>query len=371
MKIADIRATAVAVPVRHPSWVKLWFQRTHVRRTIVEVTTDDGVVGLGETRGRWSADLINNEMRPKLLGLDPLDRAAIAVRCVEPLQDFGFPEDSVERIAFAGIEIALWDIEGKHRGMPLYDLLGGKVRPAAPFAAYGYPIGPENGAGPAEIPGLLARRAQEVVAEQGAMWFEFKIARHGLETDIATILAVREALGPGVKIAVDANMAFSPDQARRLLDAVRPARLDNIEEPVESLAAMEALRREFDVPVSSHCVLPDAIARHPGIDAIASDPPLHGGIAGTIDLMKSVATMGRGFWLRSTWELGISWAVMCHLAVARAEITRPSQGLIDLVSDDLVTGKPRLVRSGAVVPPARPGLGIDLDLEALQAYAVR
>ncbi len=323
MKIADVRATAVAVPVRHPPWVKLWFQRTHVRRTIVEVTTDTGLVGIGETRGRWSAALINDEMRPKLLGLDPLDRAGAAARCVEPLQDFGFPEDSVERIAFAGIEIALWDIEGKHLGRPLYGLLGGKVRPGAPFAAYGYPIDPENGASPAEVPGLLARRAAEVVAEQGAAWFEFKIARHDLDTDIATILAVREAIGPHVKIAVDANMAFSLDQARRFLEAVRPARLDNIEEPVASLAEMEVLRRAFGVPVSSHCVLPDAIATHPAIDAIASDPPLHGGIGGTLELMQRVAAMGRGFWLRSTWELGISWAVMCHLGIARPEITRP------------------------------------------------
>lgn len=370
MKIVDIKATLVAVPVRHPPWVKLWFQRTHVKRTIVEVTTDTGLVGIGETRGPWSARLINETQRPKLLGRDPLDRAGAAALCVEPVDDFGFPEETVRRMAYAGIEVALWDIAGKHAGAPLYDLLGGRIRPAAAFAAYGYPIDPENGLAPREIPATLARRAKEVVTEQGAQWFEFKIARHDLDTDIATILAVREALGSSVRIAVDANMALTVEQATRLFEAVAPAKLNNFEEPVAGLADMAALRRVHGVPVSTHCTLIDAVRPYPEIDAVASDPPLHGGIQGTLDLMRNVACTGRGFWLRSTWELGISWAVHCHLGVARGEITRAGQGLLDLVAEDLVLGDPWLVRNGGVAPPDRPGLGVELDRDALRNFAI-
>ncbi|MBL8705241.1 MAG: hypothetical protein JNM30_10370 [Rhodospirillales bacterium] len=252
MKIADIRATTVAVPVRHPPWIKLWFQRTHVRRTIVEVTTDTGLVGIGETRGPWVAAIVNNILRPKLLGHDPLERAGAAALCVEPVDDFGFPEETVRRMAYAGIEVALWDIAGKHAGKPLYELLGGRIRPTAAFAAYGYPVDPENGLAPRDIPAALARRAKEVVTEQGTSWFEFKIARHDLDSDIATIFAVREALGPSVRIAVDANMALTMEQATQLLEAVAPARLDNFEEPVAGLADMATLRRIRGVPVSTH-----------------------------------------------------------------------------------------------------------------------
>ncbi|MBL8705240.1 MAG: hypothetical protein JNM30_10365 [Rhodospirillales bacterium] len=109
---------------------------------------------------------------------------------------------------------------------------------------------------------------------------------------------------------------------------------------------------------------------YPEIDAVASDPPLHGGIDGTLALMRAVACTGRGFWLRSTWELGIAWAVACHLGVSRGEITRAGQGLIDLVDDDLVLGEPWLVRNGGVAPPDRPGLGVALDRDALREFAI-
>ena len=370
MKIAGIRATTVAMPVRHPPWIKLWFQRTHVKRTIGEVITDTGIVGLGETRGRYSTALINGELRDALLGTDPLDRAGAVARCVDPVDDFGFPEDNVRRVALGGIEVALWDIAGKHAGKPLYDLLGGKVRPKALFAGYGYPIDPENLLSLAEIPAVFARRAREIVAEQDGQWFEFKIARHDLDTDIATILATREALGSTVRIAVDANMAYTIPQATRMLEAVAPARLDNFEEPVAGLADLAALRRKHGVPVSTHCTLVDAVRPYPEIDAVASDPPLHGGIGGTVNLMREVAAAGRGFWLRSTWELGIAWAVHCHLGVACREMTRPSQGLIDLVEDDLVLGPTWAVRGGGVAPPGTPGLGVELDRDAVRACAV-
>jgi glucarate dehydratase len=82
--------------------------------------------------------------------------------------------------------------------------------------------------------------------------------------------------------------------------------------------------------------------------------------------------VGRGhrFWLRSSWELGISWAAMCHLAIASPAIVRPSQTLINWVADDLVSGEPWLLRDGGVRPPERPGLGVELDREALARFAV-
>jgi glucarate dehydratase len=369
VRITDVRATAVAVPVRHPR-VKLWCQRTHVPRTIVKVETDAGLAGVGETRGRWSAATINERLRPRLVGLDPLDRAAARSRCVVEREDFGFPEEAADRIAFAGIELALWDIAGKHAGKPVYELLGGKLREAAEFAAYGYPIDPDSGIPESAIPATLAALAAESVATSGARVFEFKIARHSLDVDIATVLAVRAALGQGVAIHVDANMNYTMEEARKFLAGVAGAGLGNFEEPVASLVEMERLHAEFGVPLSTHCVLVDAIRRFPGIAAVVSDLPFHGGIDGTLALMRDVAAAGRGFWLRSTWELGVSWAAMCHLGVACREITRGAQGLLNLVQDDLVMGEPWSVRAGGVVPPPIPGLGVELDTDALVRYAV-
>ena len=73
---------------------------------------------------------------------------------------------------------------------------------------------------------------------------------------------------------------------------------------------------------------------------------------------------------RSRWELGISWAAMCHLGITRAEINRPSQALISWAADDLVVGETRQVRDGGVRPPDTPGLGVELDRKAWEKYAV-
>ncbi len=86
--------------------------------------------------------------------------------------------------------------------------------------------------------------------------------------------------------------------------------------------------------------------------------------------MSRVNALGRRFWLRARWELGIAWAVMCHLGLARPELDRPSQALINWVEDDLVLGEPWLVRDGGVRPPDVPGLGVELDRAALARYAV-
>jgi|SRR5207249_4611927 len=116
--------------------------------------------------------------------------------------DFGFPEQAVELMAFAGVEIALWDLLGKQLALPLFRLLGGPGRERAPFA---------------------------------------------------TVHAVRRALGPDVQLAVDCNRGFTMDTARQFLRRTRDCSLSNIEEPVAELAGLNCLRTEFQLPISTHC----------------------------------------------------------------------------------------------------------------------
>ena len=133
---------------------------------------------------------------------------------------------------------------------------------------------------------------------------------------------------------------------------------------------MARLRREFGVPVSTHCTDLDALKAYPEIDSMVSDPLLQGGIDGTRELMTRAVADGRRFWLRSAWELGIAWAAMCHMGLAWKPLDRPSQTLINWVADDLVVGETWLVRNGGVRPPEAPGLGVELDRAALARYAV-
>lgn len=369
MRIQSITATAVRVPVtRVGAFSRV--KRTQVSRTIVEVETTGGLSGIGETRGEWSAAIITERFAPALRGFDAADRAAVRDACLPERFDYGFPELLLEQTAFAGIELALWDLAGKAAGKPVYELLGGAVRERAPFIAYAYTVDPAEGHQATEIPKIMAEIAARDVAASGAAMFEFKIGLHPVDVEVAVVDAVRAAVGPNVALAVDANMGLTMADARRFLNDTRDAELASIEEPVFGLAATAQLREETGVPVSTHCYDLDALAPYRHIDAVVSDLHLHGGIEGTIDLIERVAATGRRFWLRSCWELGVSWAAMAHLGMALPELDRPAQALINWVADDLIEGPPWLVTDGGVRPPDAPGLGVMLDREALGRYAV-
>ena len=366
-RIAEIRAVPVRVPITRAGTMS-GAKRTHVSRTIVEVVAGDGTVGLGETRTEEAAAIVADRFAPALVGTDAFDRRGARARCLRAHPDYGFPEQRLDAIAFSAVEIAQWDLLGKRAGLPLYALLGGAVRDAAPFVAYAYAVDPEEVPDPEDVPGAMASVATEAVARTGARLFEFKVGVHPLEVEIAVVHAVREALGPGVALAVDANMGFGRVEAARFLTAVAPCGLANVEEPVAGLAALAALRRAHPTPVSTHCRDLDALAAYPEIDAVVPEVHGPGGIGPALDLIAALVATGREVWLRSMWELGVSWAVMCHLGLALPALARPAQCLIDLVSDDLVAGETWLVRDGGVRPPARPGLGVELDREALERY---
>ena len=349
---------------------KPWVQREHIDRTIVEIETDCGVVGIGETRGTWSAKIINERFAPALSDMPVLDRYAVRERCLDRAFDHGFPERLLDLTAFAGVELALWDLAGKEAGLPIFRLLGEPARERAAFCAYGYPPDPSDGWGESDVPKHMAELARLSVDRTGATLFEFKVARHSLACDIETVHAVREAVGPDVEIAVDANMSYDIEQARDFLSETRTAKLANVEEPVERLAEMARLRLDMGTPVSSHCTLFDAISAYPAIDSIVFDLHSKGGIEPAIGFVKEVTSLGKGVWLRAAWELGVSFAAMCHLSISLPELSRPSQALMDFPEDDLIEGAPWQIVDGGCRPPETPGLGVELDRGMLEKYRV-
>ena len=368
MRICEVRAYAVAVPVtRAGHFSKRVVER--VENTIVEIRTEEGLTGTGETRGLWSADIVRSRFASAIIGMDAMDRDAIRDVCLpkEPF-DFGYPEHLVQRNAYSAIDIALWDIAARHAGKPLYDLLGGAVRERALFCGYAYSDDPNAGYSNAELAAAMAKIAAQQVLETGSDLFEYKIGLHSIEGEIEIAHAVRAAVGPDIGLGVDANMALSLEQACTFLQGVRTVGLANFEEPVANLSEMEALRMRFDVPVSTHCYDADTLVRYPQIDAIVVDPQLVGGITGFLQKIALADNLGKRIWLRARWELGIAWAVFCHLGLAFRQLDRSSQALINWIEDDLVLGDRWYVRDGGVRPPDTPGLGVEIDREALARY---
>jgi glucarate dehydratase len=368
MKITKVTATPITLSMTRAAATSMG-SGSAVTRTVVEIDTDEGLVGLGETGGAHAAQIIRERFGPRITGLDPRDRQSIRRRCVPLIMDYGTVEQPVQLAAFAGIEIALWDILGRAANLPVYKLLGGAVRPRAPFAAYAFSVDLTDGYSQSDVPSLMAKIAGEEVTRTGAGLFEFKIARHSVSTDIDTVRAVRAALGPDIEIGVDANMRYSPAQARYFLEAVRDARLCNIEEPCATLTECARLSRDFRIPVSTHCMDFDALGAYPDISGIVGGVDAQGGIARIVELAGAATLLGRQFWLRSCVESGIAWAAMVHLGIACPALERPSQALMQWIEDDLIEGEPWVVRDGGVVPPDRPGLGVEIDREAFDRMA--
>lgn len=368
-KIVLVRVTPVSVPTKRAcAWsFGVGFGFT---RTILELSTDDGLVGLGECEGSAAGRLISERLGKKLIGLGPHDLGAVGKLCHRNLRDYGSLADPELGKAYAAIEMAMWDLLGKGTGKPVFQLLGGAVRPHAEFGAYGYTIHlPTSGLTEGDVPEAMARYAKESVARTGARIFEFKVGRYSAATDIETIRAVRSALGEEMVIGVDANQALDLDRARQIMRATASARLGWFEEPVCSLGDMARLYQEFQVPISSHCTQVDTMRWYREIEGIVGDLHGQGGIRGMMQAAAGFHAMGHRFWQRSCLELGISWAAMVHAGISCPDVNRASQSLIDYVEDDLITGPMWLVKDGGVVPPSRPGLGVELDREALNRYA--
>ncbi len=370
MQIKNIRVYAVSVPVTKTAHFSKRVIEC-VDNTLVEIETDDGTVGVGETRGHGAAAIIRLRFAPAIAGMNAADRPAVRAICLpkEPF-DYGYPEHLSDRNAFSAIDIALWDIAGKKEGRPVYEMLGGAVRDQARFCGYAYSDDPQAGYSDQELATRMAQTAKQQIDETGARLFEYKIGLHSVTCEIGIAQAVRAALGPDVDIAVDANMGFSTEQAVAFLDGVHDTGIANIEEPVGSLAEMEAVREATGIPVSTHCYDRDTLARYPLIDAMVVDPQLVGGITGFLEQISLASALGKRIWLRARWELGVAWSVFCHLGIACPALDRPNQALINWVADDLITGEVWTIEDGGVRPPNDPGLGVELDRSAIAQYLV-
>lgn len=368
MKVAHLRATVVTVPTRDPyGFSQGWSDG--FTRTLVELTTDEGLVGVGEAPYAESAVMLRERFLPRVKGLNVEEIEAARRLCVRQHNDFGGFKDTSEEVAFAAIEMALWDIAGKRAGLPVFRVMGGAVRERAPFGAYGSIVVRERTkANEAEIPALMAKQAKAAIERSGATFYEFKIGRHSVDCDIEATRAVRAALGPAVDLGVDMNMAYTMDQCRRYLDATRECHLANLEEPVARLADLERIRCDYGIPVSSHCTDFEMIVHYPLIDSVVGDLHVHGGIARTCRTAAAAQTHNKRFWLRSSLELGVSWAAMCHFGMICPQADRPAQALLDWIEDDCILGEAWHVRHGGVRPPEKPGLGVELDSAAIEKY---
>jgi glucarate dehydratase len=331
-----------------------------ISRTVVRVTTEDGVVGLGESTSPADAEVLRKEAGQQLVGRDSRDVLAELGR-VEPLAPAHRTDARVIiDNPLSGVEIALWDVRAREAGVPLHELLGARCRTEVAFTEYfAYRPGREETA--ADVAAYCAR----MVEEHDAPIFEGKVAVRPVEDDVRLVREVRAAIGSERALRLDANMGWSLETAERALSLLGELDIANLEEPVGSFEELAALRRSSSVPFSSHIADVRRAAELGVPDTIVIGLGFCGGIAGTRRFIAECEAAGVGFWFYSG-DLGIATAAYLHVAAVTAYLDRPSQSLLRWTTDDVITPGPFSPEAGLLDVPTGPGLGVELDERGLQ-----
>jgi glucarate dehydratase len=331
-----------------------------ISRTIVRVTTEDGVVGLGESPSPADAEELLGELGAVFVGEET---EALRDRLSEvPLVTPEHRSDGrvVIHKPETGVEIALWDIAAREAGVPLHALLGDQCRSTVAFSEYfAYRPGREDT--PADIAAYCARMAEE----HESSVFEGKVAVSPLEQDLRMVAEIRAAIGVECELRLDANVGWAPETARRALEHLEPFAIANLEEPVASFAEMAELRSRTTIPFSAHTPDVDAAARLGAPDTIVAGLGPFGGIGGARRLIAACEEARVGFWFYSG-DLGIATAAYLHIAAATPYVDAPSQSLLRWTTDDVIVGGPFSPEAGVVEVPTGPGLGVELDEVALR-----
>lgn len=333
---------------------------------LAKVHTDEGITGLGEippisplTRetGDEIYAFVKTHLGAKLLGQDPFDLEKIW--------------DIMDKISYVGvcskgiIDIALYDIQGKALNIPLYKLIGGLTKERFPVIST---LGWGN-------PDDMAKRAG-AMAGIGYKTLRLKVGQP-LKTDLEVLKAVRERVGWDFGLRVDANQAWSVPQAIRHIKAMEKYDPEFVEQPVAwyDLKGMGTVAKSVDVPITAHESMytlqdVDNLIKLGGMDVIgvkAYRPG--GGITGTLKTIAMAEIMNIPCYLHSSAEAGICTAASAHLVAAQYnhfDYTAEMTGLIGCVSE--LVKNPVKIEGGFAEVPKGPGLGVELDEEAVNKY---
>lgn len=390
MRIVDVSTIKLryTVPVPMADAIHYMPQRTVL---LVRITTDTGLVGTGESAAYGGSlesmeRVILDDLRPSLLGEDPFAVSRLWQRMAYRSQQRG-PAGMLMQ-AMSGVDIALWDLIGQATRTPLYQLFGAYRDRLDAYASAGFYAGNKSSHDLAEeVGGYAARGFRGVKIKVGRnpdvllnplpdTWSP-EYATESLEDDIERVRAARAALGPGVRLAIDANNAWTPATAIGFMHALADQRIAWLEEPVwtEDLAGSAHVAQVLDVPIAGYetttglAGFRDLIARR-AIDIVQPDVIWTGGFT----VCRKVAALAEAYRLPvipHVFSSAVALAANMHLiaSLPNASWLEFDQNTNPLRSELLETPI-ALEPDGFVRLPDGPGLGIALNPAVIEQYRV-
>jgi glucarate dehydratase len=372
VKIVDIRATTVAVPLEAPLRHANGAHWGRFIRTIVEVETDEGLIGLGEMGGGGeSAENSIRSLKHYLLGHDPMQLEQLYWKICNPTASLYNNRTQLH----AAIEFACIDLAGKKLGIRACDLLGGALREEVPIASYlFYRYRDEKtGAGGEESAEQMVQAAKALREQCGFRSHKLKGGVFSPDHDLEVYMALAAEF-PGDSFRLDPNAAWSVEESIRIGRAIEGVKNDYYEDPCFGVEGMRRVRSFVRIPTATNTVVVNfeqlaACIRTDAIDVILLDTTFWGGLRQAWKAGVVCATFQRGVSVHSSGELGIQLATMLHLGAALPNLTFAADAHYHHLLDDIVAGGKFQYRDGRIAVPSGPGLGVELDRDKLSKYA--
>jgi glucarate dehydratase len=372
MEIRDIRATTVSMPLEAPLRHANGCHWGRFVRTIVEVETDNGLVGLGEMGGGGeSAEAAFRALKGYLIGHDPARLEEMRFLIANPTASLYNNRTQL----LAALEFACLDILGQAWGVPVCDILGGRLRDRVPFASYLFFRYNDPAAGRGET-----RTADQLVELACSLKRRFGFTTHKLkggvfhpDYELEAYRAVAAAF-PDDSLRFDPNGALSTEQAIRFGQSIEDVRNDYLEDPVYGMNGMRRVRQMVRIPLATNTVVVNfeqlaANVLNTAVDVILLDTTFWGGIRPCIKAAGVCETFQFGVAVHSSGELGIQLATMLHLGAAIPNLSFAADAHYHHLTDDIIEGGLMRYRNGAIDVPRAPGLGVKLNREKLREYS--
>lgn len=362
-------------------------------RSIIEIETDSGLVGINESYGDLPMLEALAKAAPALTGLSPWALNEMDTRVaarVAPKQTTASeflgqqvslaPGTHVSKTVakvISAFEVAMMDLQGQLANAPVVDLLGGSARPAVPFSAYLFfkyaehiekPYAPDP-FGEGLTPEQMVAQARRMIDQYGFQSIKLKAGALPPDQEVAAMLALAQAF-PGAPLRIDPNANWTVATSLKVVEQLRGV-LEYYEDPAPGLDGMAALAAACDVPLATNMVVTDLkeFRRNAEmgcpVKIVLSDHHYWGGLRATQRLALMCETFGLGLSMHSNSHLGISLTAMTHLAASVPLLAYACDTHYPWQDDEVVQGGRLRFEGGSLRVPTAPGLGVRIDPEAL------
>jgi glucarate dehydratase len=361
-------------------------------RSIIELETACGRVGINETYGDLTMLAALAKASPALQGLSPWDlntmesRVAALVSPAKKTSEFlgqqislapGTHVSKTVAKVTSAFEVAMLDLQGQLAGAPIVDLLGGAARDLVPFSAYLFFKYAEHRDQPYAadpwgeclLPAHMVAQAQQMVDGYGFKSIKLKAGALPPEQEVQALLALAKAF-PGTPLRIDPNANWSVATSLRVVQQLHGV-LEYYEDPAPGLDGMADIARQCDVPLATNMVVTDYaefaqnVRRGCPVRIVLSDHHYWGGLRTTQQLSRLCQTFDMGLSMHSNSHLGISLTAMTHLAASVPHLAYACDTHYPWQDDEVVQGGRLKFEDGSLRVPRTPGLGVSIDRDAL------